>query len=87
MTRTHRIITRRALAFAFVTSALIAAPHTSGPQAVNFDRTGPCSTCGHASPIAIDCDGTTWNIYNPGSISDAAASVCAPGTEYTWSKM
>lgn len=68
---------------ALLTGVLV--PHASGPRVVEFGRSGPCSTCGHAAPVTITCDtGTDWTVWAPGTISDAAASVCEPGTTYTW---
>lgn len=81
---THRIIATRVLAFAFVASAMVAAPHLDRPRTVDFGRTGPCSTCGPAAPVTITCEGLDWIVYAPGTVPAAAASVCPPGTTYTW---
>lgn len=83
MNNPTRTITRRVLAFAFITAALVGADH-GGPRTVPFGRTAPCSACGHATPITVDCDGITWNVYNPGTVAAVAATVCPPGTTYTW---
>lgn len=55
-----------------------------GIRTVIFDRDEPCSTCGHAAPVTITCNGLDWVIYQPGSVSDVAAKVCPAGAHYTW---
>ena len=86
MNNPTRTITRRVLAFAFITAALIGADH-GGPRTVNFARTAPCSACGHATPVTITCEGIDWNIYEPGPVQDIAPTICPAGSTYTWKAM
>lgn len=86
MNRTHRLIARRTLTFAFITAAFIGADH-SGPRTVNFGRTAPCAGCGHATPVTITCEGIDWNIYDPGRVQEIAPTICPPGSTYTWKAM
>ena len=86
MARTHSLIARRVLVFAFITAAIIGADH-GGPRTVGFARTAPCSACGHATPVTITCEGVEWNIYEPGRVQDIAPTVCPAGSTYTWKAM
>jgi hypothetical protein len=85
MNRAQKLITRRALTFAFTATVMISAHHTTGdPRTVTFDRPGPCSTCGHARPVTITCQDLTWTIWDAGTVRDVANRVCPPNTPYTW---
>lgn len=58
--------------------------YVDGARTVNFPRTEPCATCGHAAPVTITCDDLNWYIITPGTVPEVARKVCRPGSTYTW---
>jgi hypothetical protein len=83
MTRTARTTARAVLAFAFLTTVLVTAPHFTGPRDVTLDIPA-CHTCGHAAPIVVTCDGLDWQVYGPGAVQTVASEVCPAGVTYSW---
>ncbi len=65
------------MAGSFLAGALV--PQEPAPEirTVDFPRSGPCSTCGHARPITLVFpDGTRWPVTEPGSVQEMGLKYC-----------